>query len=146
MDVVPLEGVVLERALGVPDLLEVARGELVGVDDDRAAAAELVEVGLECRRVHGDEDVGVVARREHRVVTEVQLEGADAGQRPGWGADLGGEVGEGREVVAELRGLRREPVAGELHAIAGVTGKADHHVIQTLDGGFGDFGHRGVTA
>src|SRR5436305_8631883 len=47
--------------------------------------------------------------------------------------DLGGEVRQGGEVVAEGGGLGREPVAGELHAVAGVTGEADHNPINLAD-------------
>ena len=67
------------------------------------------------------------------VVGEVQLEGRDAGQRALRGADLGREVREGREVVAEDRGLLGEPVAGELHAVAGVAGDPDDDPVELLD-------------
>ena len=56
------EGVVLERVLGVAGLGEVARGEVVGVDDDRRALGQVAEVGAERGRVHRDQHVGGVAR------------------------------------------------------------------------------------
>ena len=43
-----------------------------------------------------------------------------------------GKVGQRREVVARQRRLAREPVARELHPVAGVTGKADDHAIELL--------------
>ena len=55
------------------------------------------------------------------------------GSEPGGRADLGREVGEGREVVAERRGLAREAVAGQLHPVARVTREADDHPIELLD-------------
>jgi hypothetical protein len=80
------------------------------------------EVGLERGRVHRHEDVRGVARRQDVVVGEVQLERGDARQRARGRADLGREVGQRREVVAEGGRLRGEAVAGQLHAVTGVTG------------------------
>ena len=44
---------------------------------------------------------------------------------PGRSADLGREVGQGDQVVADQRGRRREAVAGELYAVARITGESD---------------------
>ena len=120
--------------VGVADLGEVAGGELVGVDDDRRAAGDVAEVGLEGRGVHRDEHVGGVTGGQDVVVGEVQLEARDAGEGALGGADLRGEVGQRRQVVAHRGGLAREPVAGELHAVPGVTGETDHHAVERLDG------------
>ena len=95
------EGVVLERVLGVAGLVQVAGGEVVGVDDDRRALLDVREVGLERGRVHRDQHVGGVAGREDVVVGEVHLERRDARERALGGADLGREVRQRREVVAE---------------------------------------------
>jgi hypothetical protein len=121
--------VVLERVGGVADLGEVALGELVGVDDEDAARGQVGDVGLQRGRVHRDEHVGAVARREDVVVGEVQLERRDAGQSACWCPDLGGEVRERREVVAERRGLGGEAVTGQLHAVTGVAGEADDDAV-----------------
>jgi hypothetical protein len=60
--------------------------------------------------------------------------GASPGVRMSWSAkwswkpetpDLGGEVGQRRDVVAEERRLGRELRAGELHTVAGVAREAD---------------------
>ena len=75
------EALVLERVVGVPGLGQVARGEVVGVDDDRGALGQVAEVGAQRGRVHRDQHVGGVARREDVVVGEVDLERRDAGQR-----------------------------------------------------------------
>jgi hypothetical protein len=37
-----------------------------------------------------------------------------------------------RKVIAEERGLGGEPVAGQLHAVTGVTGKADDDLLELL--------------
>ena len=128
-----LQRAVLERVGRVADLGQVARGELVGVGDQQAAAGQVGEVGLQRRRVHHDQDVGGVARRHDVVVGEVQLEGADARQGPRRRADLGGEVGQRRQVVAEARRLAGEPVAGQLHAVAGVAGEPDDDAVELDD-------------
>jgi hypothetical protein len=67
------------------------------------------------------------------VVGEVQLEGGDAGQGAGGGPDLGGEVRLGGKVVAEVGGLLGEPVARQLHAVAGVAGDSDDYPVKLLN-------------
>ena len=127
------EGVAVERVVGVAGLGEVAGGEVVGVDDDRRALVEVTEVGAQGGRVHRDQHVGGVARGEDVVVGEVHLERRDARQRALGGPDLGGEVGEGDEVVAERRRLLGEPVTGQLHAVAGVAREPDDDAVELLD-------------
>src|SRR5690606_15566043 len=127
------ERAVVEGVGGVADLGQVALGELVGVGDDVGAAGQVAEVGLERGGVHRDQDVGGVAGGEDVVVGEVQLEAGHAGQGAGRCADLGGEVGQGGQVVAELGGAGGEPVTGQLHAVAGVTGEPDDHAIELLN-------------
>ena len=133
VDGVLRERVVLERVGGVAGLGQVAGGEVVGVDDDRGALGQVAEVRAERGGVHRDQHVGRVTRREDVVVGEVDLERRDAGQRALRGADLGGEVRQGREVVAERRRLLGEPVAGQLHAVAGVAGEPDDDAVELLD-------------
>ena len=84
-----------------------------------------VGVHLERRRVHRDQHVGLVAGGLDRGRAEIDLEGRDAEGRALRRADLGGEIGEGREVVAGKRGRQRELPAGQLHAVAAVAGEAD---------------------
>ncbi len=127
---VGVEAAVLQRVGRVAHLGQVAFGEAVGVRDHRAAVGQVRQVGLEGGRVHGYQDVGLVARGQHLVIGELQLEARHAGKGSGGGADLGGEVGERGEVVAQRRGLGREPVPGELHAVAGVPGEADDDVVE----------------
>ena len=66
------------------------------------------------------------------VVGDVDLEGRHAGDGAGGSPDLGREVGQGGQVVAEQRRRAGEPVAGELHAVAGVAGEADDHPVDRL--------------
>ena len=127
------ERVVLQRVGGVAGLGEVPGGEVVGVDDDRGALGQVAQVRAQRGRVHRHQDVGGVAGGQDVVVREVDLERRDTRQRALGGADLGGEVGQRREVVAERGRLLGEPVAGELHAVAGVAGEPDDHPIQLLD-------------
>ena len=122
----------LQRIGDVAHLGQVALGELVGVGDHHPAARQVADVGLQRRRVHRDQDVGPVAGGQDVVVGDLNLEGRDPGQSACGGADLGGVVRLGRKVVAEKRGLRGEPVAGELHAVAGVTGETDDDLFEAL--------------
>ena len=133
MQVVLVERAVVERARLVAGLLEVALGEGVAVDDQRAALGQVAQVRPQRRRVHRHEHVGRVAGREDVVVGEVELEARDAGQRAGRRADLGREVRQRRDVVADERRLAREAAAGQLHAVAGVAGEADGHLLELLD-------------
>src|SRR5207247_361153 len=87
---------------------------------------------LECRGVHGHQAVETVARRVDALATELKLEARDAEQCPGGSADLGREIRQRGDVVPGPRRLRRELLAGELHAVAGVAGEADDGSIQFL--------------
>ena len=134
VDLVAVEGAV-GRGIGlVAGLLQVALGEGVLVEDDRAAAGDGRQIRLQRRGVHRHEDVGVVTRRRDVARGELDLEGGDAVHGAGRGADLGREVRQGREVVTEDRGRVREAVAGQLHAVAGVPGEPDDDVVAFLDG------------
>ena len=111
---VAVERAVLERVRVVAGLLQVAVGERVGVDDQRAALRQVGQVRLQRRRVHRDEHVRAVARRQDVVVGEVELEARDARQRAGGRADLGGEVGEasrGRCPESAVSEVKRPPVS-----------------------------------
>ena len=124
----------LQRVGVVPDLGQVALGELVGVGDDQAAAREVAHIGLQCGRIHRDENVGTIAGGQDVVVRDLDLEGRHTGQGALWCADLGGVIGLCRKVISEQRRLGGEPVTGELHAVTGVTGEADDHLFQLLPG------------
>ena len=129
-----VERPVLERVRLVPGLLDVARDEGVLVDDDGPPALETLEVRFERGRVHRDEDARMIARRQDLVGRELDLERRDAVHRSGRRADLRGEVGKRREVVAEDRRRVGESISGELHPVAGVTGEADDDAFLLLDG------------
>ena len=135
-DAAALEGAVLERVRRQPRLLQVALGEAAGVDDDHAAGLQVLVVDDQRGRVHGHEHVGGVARGVDVQRAEVDLVARDAGARARGGADLGGEVGEGGQVVAELRGGVGELAAGDLHAVAGIAGKTDDDVVLADGVGF----------
>ena len=121
-----VEAAVLKGVLVVSRLGEVARRKLAFVRDDQAALAQRLDIGLQRRRVHCDEHVGLVARRLDRGRAEVDLEGRDSEGRALRRADFSREVGEGREIVPGECGRERELSAGQLHAVAAVSGEADH--------------------
>ena len=135
---VAVEAAVVERVRGraaravVAGLEQVALLEGVLVDDQRAADLESSEIGAQRRRVHRHEHVGLVAGRRDRVVGDVHLEARHAVHGAGRGTDLGGELGQRRQVVAVQRRHRRESIAGELHAVAGIAGEADDDPIEDL--------------
>src|SRR5690606_18714361 len=108
-------------------------GELVRVDDDLRAARQIPDVRPQRGRVHRHQDVRRVTRGEDVVVGEMQLEGRDTRQGAGGRADLRGEVRQGRQVVAERRGLRGEAVTGELHAVTRVPREPDDHPVEPAD-------------
>src|SRR4029077_4357981 len=62
--------------------------------------------------------------------------GPAGGRAPGGGiggavgrADLGGEVRQRREVVAEHRGRVGEAATGKLHSVAGISGEANDYAL-----------------
>ena len=122
---------VVQWAFRKPDLRQIAFAELVSVDDDLSARLEQRQAGHQSRRVHRDQNVGGVAGGENVVVGEVQLESTDARQRALRGTDLRREVGQCGQVVAARRGFPGETVAGQLHAVAGVTGESHDDAVQT---------------
>ncbi len=119
-DGVAVEGAVLERVRLVARLGQIPLFERVGVDDHRAAGLELRQVALHRGRIHRHQHVGRVAVGGDVVIGDVDLERGHAGQRPGRGTDLGGELGQRREVVAEQGTCRGEAIPRQLHAVAGV--------------------------
>jgi len=68
--VVGVETAILNRRHLVVDLGKVALGELIGVDDDRAPARHIAQVGLESGWVHRHQDVRCVAGGQDVVVRE----------------------------------------------------------------------------
>src|ERR1035437_3417284 len=63
----------------------------------------------------------------------MDLECRNPGQRPGRSANLGGEVRQRREIVADYGGGISEAGPGELHAVAGVAREANDHALAFLD-------------
>src|ERR1700756_790707 len=62
----------------------------------------------------------------------MELVAADAGKSARRGANFGGEVGEGSDVVAVEGDGIGELAAGDLHAVAGITGETDHRAVNNL--------------
>ena len=121
-----------QRVRVVAGLRQAAVVERVDVDDERRPLRQRGDVRPQRGRVHRHQDVRGIARRQDVVVGDVDLERGDAGQRAGRRPDLGREVRERRQVVAEQRARRREPVPGELHPVTGVPGEPDDYPVQLL--------------
>jgi hypothetical protein len=127
--VVAAQRPVLERVRVVARLLEVALDERVLVDDQHRVAGDLREVRLERRRVHRNQDVGVVAGRLDVAGGEVDLERRHARRGARRGADLGREVRQRGQVVSRDGGRIGEPATYELHAVARVAGEPDDQLF-----------------
>jgi hypothetical protein len=76
---------------------------------------------------------GCVARGVDVLRAEADLEARHAGQRAGRSTNLGREVGQRADVVAEDGGGAGELRAGELHAVARVAGESDRDPIELAD-------------
>ena len=124
----------MRGVVGVAGLVEVPLLEGVGVDDDRAAGLESTEFAAQRRRVHGHEHRGGVAGRGDDLAGDLHLEGRDAMHGARRRPDLSGEVRQGGEVVTEHGTGGGEAITGELHAVAGVAGKANDEPLEILNG------------
>ncbi len=131
LHLVVVQRAVRERVLVEVGLRQVLLLEGVDVDDDGAARPHAVEVHLERRRVHGDEQVHLLARRAHLFGAEVKLEGAHAKGGAGRGPNLGGVVRQRRQVVLGVGGGEGKLRPGNLHSVPGVPSEEDRS--------FGDF-------
>ena len=131
-DAVAVEAPVVEGIGRVARLLQVLVGEGAGIDDDQAPLPEVGEIDHQGRGVHADQDVRQIARGHHGARAEIDLEGGDAVGGAHRRPDFRREVGEGGQVVAGKRGGLGEAPAGQLHAVAGIPGEADHGRLQLL--------------
>ena len=121
------------RARLVLGLAQGGLREPVLVEDQDAAALELGQVHLQRRGVHRDQGVGAAAGGQDVPGGEVDLERRDAGQGPRRRPDLGREVGQRHQVVADQGGRRGEAVAGELYAVARIAREADDNPLLFLE-------------
>ncbi|MCG3197354.1 MAG: hypothetical protein GHCLOJNM_01839 [bacterium] len=124
------EDPILERIVVIPGFLQAGLVEGVLVNDQDAALLQVGEIDLERGGIHRHQDIGAVAGSADVVVAEVELEAAHSRKRTGRGANLRREVRERAHIVPEDRAGVRELGAGELHAVAGVSGESDHRLVQ----------------
>ena len=111
-------------------------GERVDVDDHHAARSQVADVGLERRRIEGDQYVRIVGGRPDFFRREVDLEARNPSECPRWRTNLGRKVWKGREVVpCQGRGFG-ELRSGQLHSVARVSREADGDVLDFLSGLF----------
>ena len=106
--------------------------ESVGIDDKDAVGLEVGEIHFEGGGVHGDENVNGIAGGIDFVGRKMQLVTADAGERARRSANFSGEIRERSDVVAVKRDGIGELAAGDLHAVAGISGEADHRAVNDL--------------
>ena len=137
----------VERVGGVAGLVQVALVEGVAVDDERAAGLQVARLALRA--------AGFIATSTSGASPGVRMSWSemwtwkrgDAGQRarPGPGSRPGSRAGwPGRCRTGAL--TLGEPVAGELHAVAGVAGEADDDPVEACapPAGSSGFGRQGT--
>ena len=95
---------ILQRIGLVFGLLEVALGELAAVGDDQATGLQRLHVHFQPGRVHRHQHIGGVASGSNFGAAEIDLKRRHAKQRALRRADFGGEIGEGRKIIASERG------------------------------------------
>ncbi len=119
------ERIVFQRIRRIVRVLQVLSGKAVGVDDERATLFQISKIDFQRGRIHGHEDIRLVAGGLDVLAGEVQLESADPGQAAGWGANLRGEVRQRRDVVADHSRRVCKLRARQLHTVARVTREAN---------------------
>ncbi len=90
------------------------------------------ERGAQRGRVECDEHVGLVGGGPDVLGREVDLVAGDARQGADRGADLGGEIREGREIVAGQCRRLGELGAGELHTVARIACETDRDPVEAF--------------
>ncbi len=108
--------------------MQISLREGVAVADDDTIPLEVAEIGLEGRRVHGHEHIGLVAGGVD-TLADAHLVTRHAAERTLRSADFRRIIREGGNLISLLCGNVRENVACKLHAVAGVAGEADHHLV-----------------
>ena len=97
--------------------------ETVRIDNDAPPLPEMTDVCLEGRGIHSHEDVELVARSEDAPAAKMKLKPGNAGQRSLRSPDLGREIRKGSQVDPGQRRVIGEKTAGQLHAVARITGE-----------------------
>ena len=120
---------ILKRVGGVFGFIQVALVELACVCDNQTAFAQRADIGFQCRRVHGDQHIGLVASGVDCRRSEVNLKRRNTEKRPDWCTDFGRKVRECRKVIARQCGRQRKLSPGQLHAVAAVPGKAHNNCV-----------------
>src|SRR5438128_1299904 len=120
---------VFQRVRPVSGVFEILLGELVTVNDQRAAFFEIGQVHFQRGRVHGHQNAGLIAGRANVVVRKIQLKAADTRQTAGGRANLSRKIRQRRDVIADNRRRVRELRAGQLHAVARITGEANCYCV-----------------
>ena len=120
---------IVERIRGVTRFLEIALAEGLAVNDQDAIGRQIIEIGLERRRIHRDQNVRLVAGGEDLAAGKIELKAADASQSTGRSADFRRKIRQCGDIVAGHRGFGRELHAGQLHAVTGITGETDYDAV-----------------
>ena len=109
-------------------LVEIVGAEFVNVDNENAIVFEAAKPGFQGGGVECDQGIVGVAGGEDFLTAESKLIARDAGEGASGGADFGGKVGEGDDVVAHADAGLAELAADGLNAIARVAREINHDI------------------
>ena len=114
-------------------LVQVSFGEGAAIDENQTAQFQFWQHNLQCRWVHGDHHIAVIAGGLDHGGAEIDLKRRDPERGAGGGANFSREIREGGEIVAAKRRRLGELTADELHAVAGIAGKPNDGFINCFE-------------
>jgi len=125
---------IIFQGVGLPlSQLQIALVKGGTVGDYDPVRAQLREVDFQGGRIHYYQHVGSVPWSLDIFPAELDLVGTHTGQGTSRGADFGGIVRQGGQVVPYDSGRLSELAASQLHPIAGITGEPDGDLVDFLD-------------
>jgi len=110
-------------------LVEIAFPEFAFIGDYQTAGPDRLDIGLERRRVHGDQHVRFVTGGLNCTRSEIDLKGGDAEQRPLRRPNFSRKIRESGEVIARQSRRQGELSTGQLHAVAAVASETHDDIF-----------------
>ncbi len=87
---------------------------------------------FECSRIHDHKNIHSVAGSKNILAGELYLKCADARKGSRRSPDFSRIIRESSEIIPHHCGGSGKAVSHKLHPIAGITGKANHHILYGL--------------
>jgi hypothetical protein len=117
---------IFEGIGGQVRLAQIVVRKSVAVDDEDAVRFQVLDVRLEGGGIHRHQHVDGVSGRKYVARGKLNLEAAYSGKGARRGANFGWVIGKRCQVVSVERHRIGELVARNLHAVAGVSAKAEN--------------------